>query len=348
MTKSALFFLVFILIATIPSNAQFGRLVNRAVDRAVDDILDGNNNKKTETPEPSCACDQAELILDLGASLKLNYNELDISPREDGALLVKDKISGNYYIVKGGNHEGPIPAGDKRLEGFEVMDDENKDIDLLLNRYSEYIKKSGDKYSINFGGKTYGPYAQISDFFVTMSKTKFGATVVENLIITEDQQKKMEKAIQNAKTDQEKMELSMQYAQLVQQNMMQNGGNGMMPSFITNVPNSNINPVTSGGTFSTKMKYDEIVLVRYDGITNLEGKKLITVKPEHLGNDIFISSDNSKYASYHYGELTFSDNKVMNELFNPHLIKGSDGKIYLAYMYYSPKKNSLMQCKIPF
>jgi hypothetical protein len=25
-----------------------------------------------------------------------------------------------------------------------------------------------------------------------------------------------------------------------------------------------------------------------------------------------------------------------------------DGKVFLAYMYYSPKKNSIMQCKIPF
>ena len=37
----------------------------------------------------------------------------------------------------------------------------------------------------------------------------------------------------------------------------------------------------------------------------------------------------------------------MSDLFNPHLVKVG-GQVYIAYMYYSPKRNSLMQCKIPF
>jgi hypothetical protein len=34
-------------------------------------------------------------------------------------------------------------------------------------------------------------------------------------------------------------------------------------------------------------------------------------------------------------------------LFNPHLIK-TGSQVYLAYTYYSPKKNAMMQCKIPW
>lgn len=331
------------------SDAQFGRLVDKAVNAAANELLNNDNDsKKEQSPEPDCACNTAELILNLDGNLKLDYHEIDISTRDDGALLVKDRISGNFYIAKGGSTEGPVPAGDKRLEGFEATDDEDKSIDALLKRYGQYISRSGEKYNIIFGGKTYGPYAEISSFVVTKSKDKFGATVVETVAVTSSQAKKMEDAMKNAKTDQEKMELAMQYAQAMQQAMMQNGGtSGMLPRFITNITGSSYDPA-SGGYLTSEMKFDDILVVRYDGITDLQGKKTIAVKPEHTGSRMFISSDNTRYAVYNYGELTFSDNVVMNELFNPHLVKGSDGKIYLAYMYYSPKRNSLMQCKIPF
>jgi hypothetical protein len=78
------------------------------------------------------------------------------------------------------------------------------------------------------------------------------------------------------------------------------------------------------------------------------GNKVVAIKPEHNGaGKIFINSSNTKYAVEGYGTLTFSDETTLSDLFNSRLIK-TDGKVFLAYMYYSPKKNAIMQCKIAF
>ena len=77
-------------------------------------------------------------------------------------------------------------------------------------------------------------------------------------------------------------------------------------------------------------------------------KVLFTLKQEAIGaKNLFVNSNNTKYAYYNSGTLTFSDNTTMTDLFNPYLAK-TDGKIYLNYMYYSPKNNAIMQHKIPF
>jgi len=120
----------------------------------------------------------------------------------------------------------------------------------------------------------------------------------------------------------------------------------MMAKFISNVEVPNFDPNT-GGTLNAEMKYDDILIVGYNGTTDLKGNKVITIKPEHAGSQVFINTANTKYASYNYGTLTFSDGTTMSDLFNLHLLK-TDGKVYLAYMYYSPKRNAVMQCKIPF
>jgi hypothetical protein len=83
-------------------------------------------------------------------------------------------------------------------------------------------------------------------------------------------------------------------------------------------------------------------------VMDLRGKKLISVKQQDIGNEnIWINSNNTIYASYANGTLTMSDGKNLSDLFNPYLTK-TDGKIWLAYMYYSPAKNAIMQCKISF
>ena len=158
----------------------------------------------------------------------------------------------------------------------------------------------------------------------------------------------MEEAIKNAKTDQERMDLAMKYSQEMQQKMIEGGGaSGIMPKLVTNVPNAAIDPMKSLG-ITGKIKFDDILVVAYDKILDLQGKTLITLKPELAASEVlFLNSTNTKYAVGGYGNLTFSDGTTLAELFNPHLIK-ADGKIYLSYMYYSPKKNAIMQCKILF
>ena len=89
----------------------------------------------------------------------------------------------------------------------------------FLAKYKPYITKSGDKYLITFAGKKYGPYARIDNFTVSKSKDKFAAMATETVVVTEDQGKKMEEAMKNAKSDQERMDLAMEYAQQMQQTM---------------------------------------------------------------------------------------------------------------------------------
>jgi hypothetical protein len=122
-----------------------------------------------------------------------------------------------------------------------------------------------------------------------------------------------------------------------------------MPKLVTNVPGATYDPMKMlGGTLNGKIKYDEILMSSYDKIMDLQGKTIITLKQENIGaSEMFLNTNNTIYASVGYGTLSFSDGKKLSELFNPHLLK-TDGKVYLAYMYYSPKKNSIMRCKILF
>jgi hypothetical protein len=334
-------------------NAQVSRLLNKATNSATNNVSgkpeSGSKTMKQE-PEPKCACEQPELILDLGGNLKLMYSEISISVKDDGSILIKDRISGDYYIAKDGVTQGPIKAGDPRLAGFDNIDNADAAKETKPWANNEYITSSGDKYTIKFNGKSYGPYGQIKEFKVAKSKDKFAAIVVENVPVSEADGKKMEEAIKNAKTDQEKMDLSMKYAQDMQQKMMQGGGPmSMMAKLVTNIPGVTYDPLKSvGGTLNSNIKYDDILFLTYDKVIDLSNKVLLTLKPEAAGaRDLFVNTTNTKYAFYNYGTLTFSDGTVMSELFNPHLVK-INGQVYLAYMYYSPKKNAIMQCKIAF
>jgi hypothetical protein len=144
------------------------------------------------------------------------------------------------------------------------------------------------------------------------------------------------------------MDLGIQYSQMVQQKMMNGGGAAsIMPKLVTNISNTSYDP-QRGGTFTGEMKYDDILINMYDKVVDMQGNTILTLKPEFAGgNNLFVSSSNERYAYYNYGTLTFNDKTSLAGLFNPHLMK-TDGKVYLAYMYYSPKKNAIMQCKILF
>jgi hypothetical protein len=175
--------------------------------------------------------------------------------------------------------------------------------------------------------------------------------VTEDIVVTEDQGKIMDEAIKNAKSKEEQMALSMQYAQQMSANMMNSNGKpkDLAPKFITNIPGATYDLMTAfGGKLNGTLKYDDILVVSPDKISDLKGNTIITMTQGICDTrEMFVNSTNTKYACYSYGTLTFSDNTTLSELFNPHLIK-VDGKVYIAYMYYSPKRNSIMQCKIPY
>jgi hypothetical protein len=353
MKKFILFLLTICLLSGNPVNAQVGKLLNKVKASVTNDVAGkpgkSSNNKKEE-PEPKCACEQPELILDLGGELHFDYEELSLSMLDDGSILAKSRFTDEFYIIKDGIRQGPYKSGDPKIASFEAEKADTKGIDGFILRNKPYVSKSGDKLLITFNGKSYGPYAQINSFAVTQSREKFAAMVVESTLYSEDDQKKMEAAVKNAKTDQEKMDLSMKYAQEMQQKMMKAGGPaGILPKLVTNITNATYDPLkNTGSVLNAKMKYDDIFMIAYDKVIDLQGKTVMTIKPEAGAATVaFINTSDTKYVYGDYGTLNFSDGTTMSELFCPHLVKVS-GQIYLAYMYYSPKKNAIMQCKIPF
>ena len=353
MKKSILLIMTVCLMLGNQINGQAGGLLNKVKKSVINEILgnpEDNSNKPSKEPEPACACNAAEIVMNMGGSLQLNYNEISISVLDNGEILAKNRGTDQYYIVKNGVTQGPYKSGDPKIAEFETTDEDDKSIESFLLKNKPYISRSDEKLLITFNGKSYGPYAQINNFTVTKSKDKFAALVIENIIINEDQGKKMDEAMKNAKSDEERMALAMQFSDEMQQKMMQGGGPAStMPMLVTNIQNATYDPVkTMGGTLNGHIKYDDILMVAYDKIIGLQGETILTLKKETIGaSDLFVNTDNTKYAVYNYGTLTFSDNTTLSELFNPHLVK-VDGTVYLAYMYYSPKKNAIMQCKITF
>jgi hypothetical protein len=353
MKKSILFILTLCIFIGNPVNAQVGRLVNKVKNSVTNNVTgkpESDIKNTNQEPEPKCACDQPQLILDLGGNLKLAYKEITISFKDDGSMLVKDKITSDFYIIKDGVTQGPIKAGDPKLSGFDDIDDRDRPKETTLWANNEYISKSGDKYLIKFGGKTYGPYGEIREFKVSKSKEKFAATVVETVLMSEADGKKMEEAIENAKTDQERMDLSMKYSQMMMQKMQQGGGaNGILPKLVCNTGDVAFDPTKSHiGTLNNNIKFDEIFMVQSNEIIDLKGNVVLTLNPDaSRSKDLFVNTANTKYAYYNYGTLTFSDGTTMSDMFNLHWIK-VNGQVYLAYMYYSPKRNALMQCKLQF
>ncbi len=362
MKKNVLFLIVIFIFLASPANAQVNRLMNK-VTKSVADKIDGKPAESTKNtnkePEPKCACEKPELIVDLG-KLKLMYSELSILLNDEGAILLSERYSDNYYIAKDGVTQGPVKKGDPRLAGFDIPDnsmapdnskggdEDSADKNPWAN--NQYITKTGEKYVIKFDGKSYGPYSTIQQFKVTKSKDKFAAMVVENVPITEAEGKKMQKEIDNAKTEQEKRDLAMKYNQQMMKKMMEGGGpSSTLPKFVSNIPGASYDLLKSqGGSLNNEMKYDDILFKTYDKVMDLSNNVLLNLSKDAQNNeDIFVTTDNSKYAWYNSGTLTFSDNKVMSDLFNPHLVK-VNSQVNLAYMYYSPKNNSIMQCKIPF
>jgi hypothetical protein len=348
MKKSLVISILFCILIVGPIDAQVGKFLKNVSSSVKQDLLGGDKNTNKPAPEPPCACDPADFIVDL-SKYKIDYTEANISVLSDGRILIQDKLSSSYYVVKGSNTEGPIKYDDPRVKQFEnvvASNDEKKAMELM---YKDYISKKNDKYTISFNGKTYGPYAIITQFALNKSKDKFAAFVTENIIATESEGEAMEKAMNNAKTDQEKMELGMKYAQEMQNKMMSGGGpNSLTPKIISNASIGTLDYSATGmGVLNSNMKYDDIMLVVQNKVIDLQGKTVFTFPTGQIPPDFFLSSDNSKNATYSYGTLTISDGRKLTELFNPQLVK-VEGKISLTYMYYSPKRNAIMQCKIPF
>jgi hypothetical protein len=354
MKKSLLVLIVLCFIISNPLESQ-GLLnkVKKAVSKEVSSVIDDDAGKESSKPgpEPACACDDAKLIMDLG-KYTVVYGEITICTKDDGSILVYDRVGGKYYISKGGKSEGPYKEGDTEIAGF-CSDGEkssgNEQADDWAKKYPDYISRSGEKYLVKFNGKNYGTYAMINDFAVSRTKEKFAAVVTKNVLVTEDQSKKMEEAMKNAKSDQERMDIAMKMSQQMQDNMMKEGAASIQPELISNVPGATYDMTKwMGGRLNGTVKLDELLVIAPDRIMDLTGKTVMKFSQNSYNfSNLFVNSSNTLYASYSNGTMTFSDNKILAEVFNPYLIK-TDGKVYLTYMYYSPGKDAIMQCAITF
>jgi hypothetical protein len=356
MKKLTFFFLSLCLVIMNPLAGQKSGFLNK-VNKSANDILGKSDNagqagKAKTQPEPSCASDQATIAMDLGGKLQIDYHEISISILNDGRILAQHIGTKEYYVAKDGVTSGPFKAGDPQIEDFVPKEDaDNKSEAAFLAKNKPYLTKSGEKFLITFGGKKYGPYARVDYFTVSKSKEKFAAMATETVAVTAEQGKSMDEAIKNAKTDQEKMDLAMQYAQQMQQTITQGGGpESIQTKLISNVPNTSYDPMKiPNAILNGEIKYDDIVLTTFDNkIYDLQSKLLFALNNDATGlRNVFINSNNTKYAIYGSGTLAFSDNTKMTELFNPHLVK-AEGKVFISYLYYSPKHNAIMQHKIPF
>jgi hypothetical protein len=353
MKKISLILVSIILLTFNPVTGQKSGLLNKvskSVTGAANNVL--GNNAKTEKvqPEPMCASDQAIVAMDLGGNLQLDYKELTISILSDGRILARAHGADEYYVAKDGVTKGPFKAGDPQIADFVKKDDDvQKDADPTIV-FKPYVTKSAGKFLINFGGKKYGPYARIDNFITSSSKNKFAAFVTENVMMTEDEGKNMEKAMNNAKNDQERMDLAMQMAQAMQENMGNGGPESIMSKLISSIPDVTYDAMKMpNSTLNNEIKFDDIVLTSYPNkIYDLHGNLLFTVKQSRgEAQKTFLSSDNKKYATYTFGTLSFSDNTQLSDLFNPALVS-ADGKVWLSYMYYSPKHNAIMRHKVQF
>lgn len=351
MKKSLILLILMSVVLTLPVHSQ-GLLnkVKKAVTKEISGIT-GKDDSST-APEPSCACDDATLIADM-KKINLDYKEIYITTGIDGSILIKDKQTQKYYILKNGQTEGPYNENDPRVAAVghvSESSDEGDKKDAFTRAYPGIIVKSGEKYLIKLNGKSYGPFAIISDFALSRSKNKFAAIVTENIIMTENEGKKLEEAMNNAKTDQERMDIAMKLSQQMQNQMMQGGGpSSMQPKLVSNIAGANYDAMEMAqGKLDGNAKYDDIIIITPDKILDLKGNRLMSLKENgYQIEKLFVNSANNKYASFTSGTLTLSDNTKMSDLFNPYLVS-NDGKISLTYMYYSPGKDAIMQCAIPF
>jgi hypothetical protein len=356
MKKAFLLSIIFLLAGALnySSQAQLGGLLNKVKNKIVDKTLGNDTGSKTgnQAKEPDCASEKDKVVFEFDKGYKVDMTEITVCI-QNGDILLFSKLTSKYFVKKKNSDspEGPYEADNPEVTRFNcnstVSSSEKKDFSII---YPEFVSRSGEKYLIKFGGKSYGPYAVIMNFVVSDLKSKFVAQVIPDMMFTEKENQELEKESKNA--DNMTMEQKMALAKKVQDKMMQKTMSGTPMDFqmklISNVPNADNNP---GATvmYSSSIKFDEIVCLGAGQIMDLSGKTIFTYDIQKVNpyDGMWLSSDNTRYVTYSYGLLKFSDGKVCNEVFSPYLVK-EEGKVYLNYLYYSPKRNAIMQISTTF
>jgi hypothetical protein len=118
MKKSILVLAVLCYFVSYPLESQ-GLLnkVKKAVSKEISGVIGNDNSNNASKPEPACACENAKLVMDL-KEYTIVYEEITICTKDDGSILVYDKLGGKYYISKDGKSEGPYKEGYPKIVGF--------------------------------------------------------------------------------------------------------------------------------------------------------------------------------------------------------------------------------------
>lgn len=353
--KKRFFFVSILCLTLMPglqTHAQLGGLMNKVKNKIVDKALGNDTGSKsgTQAQEPGCASENDKVVFEFDKGYKVDMREITVCI-QDGDMLLFSKVNGKYFVKKknAASPEGPFEENDPEVTRFSCNEsaasDDKKDFSLL---YPEFVSRSGEKFLIKFGGKTYGPYAIIMNFVVSSLKTKFLAQVIPDVMFTEKEGANLEKESKNATTMAQQMEL----ARKVQEQMMQKSASGN-PMDLSMKVISNVSGVSErlGATvmYSASVKYDEIVCYDYGKIMDLSGKTIFNYDPQQVNpyEGLWLSSDNSRYVTYTYGVLKFSDGKECKDIFSPYLTKDG-GQVVLNYLYFSPKHNAIMQISNAF
>jgi hypothetical protein len=334
------------------SKAQLGKLMNKATNKVIDKALGNesdNQDNKALKKEPDCAREDAKVVFPFEKDYKVDMSEITVKVK-NGNILLYSKVTQKYFIKNktSDNPDGPFDADNAKVKAFDINEANGNagDTKLLAAIFPDYIKKTGSQYTITFTGKKYGPYDVIDIFMVNASKTKFVARVTKSAAFSEKDQKAME-GMEN-KSQEEQMKMAMEMAQKLMQNT---GGDpmAMSPKYISNL--SETIEVGSQMAFpNSNIKFDEIVWVDFSKITDLSGKVLINIDRQKMnleGDNFWLNSDNSKWATLNYGRLLYSDGTECKEVFAPYVSK-ENGKTVLNYMYFSPKNNAIMEASLPF
>ncbi len=112
-----------------------------------------------------------------------NGSVLAISPIGTSVTLVTSDDKGRIYIYADGKKRGPFrDIADAKI----VFPNDNPDeYDPVLRKdsdpdYEKYIKYDGGSLTLNFQGKSYGPFQFILEFYTTSDKTAFSAIVMKD------------------------------------------------------------------------------------------------------------------------------------------------------------------------
>ena len=106
-------------------------LLNKVRNSVAKEVIGTNKDESSSNfskpgPEPDCARDDATLIINLDR-FKIDYRETTICEKADGSILLKDRITGKYYLTKDGKSEGPLEEDDPRVQECINVSEESSD-----------------------------------------------------------------------------------------------------------------------------------------------------------------------------------------------------------------------------